>query len=112
MAQHKALKDAIREKEIRKRLMDTMKQQYQRGLLNGSRAMLKVIGDKIAEKDKTTEEKLTEVMKLINNMLAMTDKTAKEAEQLVDVVEGTGEGLDNVIELPIPPEEEEPEAEE
>ena len=91
--------------------MDTMKQQYQRGLLNGSRAMLKVIGDKIAEKDKTTEEKLTEVMKLINNMLAMTDKTAKEAEQLADVVEGTGEGLDNVIELPIPPEEE-PEAEE
>ena len=105
MAQHKALKDAIREKEIRKRLMETMKQQYQRGLLVGSRSMLKVIGDKIAEKDKTPEERLAEVMKMINNLLAMTDKTAEDAEKLTNVIESAGEGEDNVIELPIPQEE-------
>ena len=79
MAKHKSLKDAIREKEFRQMIADSIKKQFQRGLLMGSRSMLKSIGDKIAEEGKTPEEKLEEVMKMVNNLLAMTDKTA-EAE--------------------------------
>lgn len=80
MAKHKSLKDAIREKEFRKMIADSLQKQYQRGLLMGSRSILKVIGDKIAEEGKSNDEKLLEVMKMVNNLLGMTDKTA-EAEQ-------------------------------
>ena len=81
MAKHKSLRDAIREKEFRKMIEDSLKKQYQRGLLVGSRSMLKVIGDKIAVEGQTPEEKLAEVMKIINNMLTMTDQTEKQAEE-------------------------------
>lgn len=95
MAKHKSLKDAIREKEFRKMIEDTLKQSYQRGLLHGTRSMLKVIGDKIAEEGLSPEEKLTQVMKMINNLLGMTDKTAEaeagEIKNPMDVMLGTGE---------------------
>ena len=90
MAQHKALKDAIREKANRERLMkmmhEQMKASYQRGLLVGSRSMLKVIGNKIAEMDKSPEERLTEIMKIINNMLGMTDKTEEEEREKINAL--------------------------
>ena len=102
MAQHKALKDAIREKANRERLMkmmhEQMKASYQRGLLIGSRSMLKVIGDKIAEMDKTPEERLTEVMKIINNLLGMTDKTEEqERERIDDLINDKHEVNDEVL---------------
>lgn len=84
MAKHKSLKDAIREKEFRKMIADSLQKQYQRGLLIGSRSMLKVIGDKIAEEGKTTEEKLAEIMKMVNNMLAMTDKTEENEKEAIE----------------------------
>ncbi|MBQ4253703.1 MAG: hypothetical protein II712_02630 [Erysipelotrichaceae bacterium] len=102
MAQHKALKDAIREKANRERLMkmmhEQMKSSYQRGLLVGSRSMLKVIGDKIAEMDKTPEERLAEVMKIINNLLGMTDQTeAAERDKINELIEEKQEVKDEVL---------------
>ena len=95
MAKHKSLKDAIREKEFRKMIEDSLKKSYQRGLLHGTRSMLRVIGDKIAEEGKSNEEKLAEVMKMINNLLGMTDKTAQEEQEEiknpVDIALGTDE---------------------
>ena len=64
MAKHKSLKDAIREKEFRKIIADSLQKQYQRGLLIGSRSVLKSIGDEIAKKDKSPEEKLADIMKI------------------------------------------------
>ena len=84
MAKHKSLKDAIREKEFRKMIADSLQKQYNRGLLIGSRSMLKVIGDKIAEEGQTAEEKLSEIMKMINNMLAMTDKTEADERAAIE----------------------------
>ena len=84
MAKHKSLKDAIREKEFRKMIADSLQKQYNRGLLIGSRSMLKVIGDKIAEEGPTAEEKLSEIMKMINNMLAMTDKTEADERAAIE----------------------------
>jgi uncharacterized membrane protein YukC len=65
-------------------IADSLQKQYQRGLLIGSRSMLKVIGDKIAEEGKTTEEKLAEIMKMVNNMLAMTDKTEENEKEAIE----------------------------
>lgn len=84
MAKHKSLKDAIREKEFRKMIADSLQKQYNRGLLIGSRSMLKVIGDKIAEEGSTAEEKLSEIMKMINNMLEMTDKTEADERAAIE----------------------------
>ena len=56
MAKHKSLRDAIREKEFRQMIEDSLKKQYQRGLVSGSRAMLRLVGDKIAEEGKTADE--------------------------------------------------------
>lgn len=99
MAKHKSLKDAIREKEFRQMIADSLQKQYTRGMLIGSRSMLKVVADKIAEKDGTAEEKLAEVMKMINNLLTMTDKTA-EGEQAeipnpVDEALGKSDAVEN-----------------
>ena len=120
MAQHKALKDAIREKAAREKLMkmmhDQMKTSYQRGLLVGTRSMLKVIGEKIADESKSTEERLAEVMKMINTMLGMTDKTEEDERKKIDVLLNAkpdetdkvlGELLDKATEIeeePIPSE--------
>lgn len=84
MAKHKSLKDAIREKEFRKMIEDSLRKQYQRGLLMGSRAILKSIGDKIAEEGKTNEEKLLEVMKMVNNLLGMTEQTAADEQAAIE----------------------------
>ena len=90
MAQHKALKDAIREKANRERLMkmmhDQMKASYQRGILVGSRSMLGALGDRITKMDKPPEEILADVMKIINNMLAMTDKTEEEERKKIEAL--------------------------
>lgn len=112
MAKHKSLKDAIREKEFRKMIADSLQKQYQRGLLMGSRAILKSIGDKIAEEGKTPEEKLLEVMKMVNNLLGMTDKTAedeqKAIENPVDEVLGKPEEEDDgVVTVPAPEDDDE-----
>lgn len=86
MAQHKQLKDAIREKTNRERLMKLMQEQmkisYQRGLLYGSRAVLGAVTDKIAEPG-TAEEKLNAITKMVNTMLSSTDKTAEEDRKRV-----------------------------
>ena len=84
MAKHQSYKDKLRETEFKKRIFESLKAARQQGLLQGSRAILKVIGDKISEENEmTAEEKLAEVMKFINTSLAMTDKTVKEAEEAV-----------------------------
>lgn len=74
-------KNKLREQEFKQRIFDSLKAAHQKGLLEGSRAMLKVIGDKIAEKDKSAEERLAEVMKFVNVSLTLTDKTVAEAVQ-------------------------------
>ena len=111
MAKHKALKDAIREKAIREQLAQSLKEQYQRGLLVGSKAMLKVIGDKIADTKLSAEERLADIMKFINKMLKMTEKTevtnADPKEQLDSVIgaeedETEKDEKSNVVELPVP----------
>lgn len=90
MAKHKALKDAIREKAIRQQLEQSMREHYQRGLLVGTKAMLRVVADTIAEKDKTNEEKLAAIMSFCTNLLDMTKATdvgsADVKEQLDEVV--------------------------
>ncbi len=84
MAKHQSYKDKLRETEFKKRIFESLKAARQQGLLQGSRAILKVIGDKISEKNEmTAEEKLADIMKFINISLAMTDKTVDEAEKKV-----------------------------
>lgn len=84
MAKHQSIKNKLREQEFKKKMFESLKASYQNGLLVGSRAMLKVIGDMISKDDeKTPEEKLADVMKYINNSLEMTKKTAQEADQRV-----------------------------
>ena len=84
MAKHQSYKDKLRETEFKKRIFESLKAARQQGLLQGSRAILKVVGDKISEDNgMTAEEKLAEVMKFVNTSLAMTDKTVKEAEDAV-----------------------------
>lgn len=81
MAKHQSYKDKLRETEFKKRILDSLNAARRQGLLQGSRAILRVIGDKIAEKNEmTAEEKLADIMKFINTSLAMTDKTVKEAD--------------------------------
>ena len=107
MAKHKALKDAIREKAIRQQLEQSLKEQYQRGLLVGTKAMLKVIGDTIAEKDKTNEEKLASIMKFCNTMLDMTKSTevgSTDAKERLDEVVGKEEQDSDTMEIPQPAE--------
>ena len=85
MAKHKSYKDKLREEEFKKRIFESLTAARNQGLLQGTRAMLTVIGDKIAEKnDMTAEEKLADIMKFINTSLALTDKTVKEAEDKVE----------------------------
>lgn len=113
MAKHKALKDAIREKAIREQLAQSLKEQYQRGLLDGCKAMLKVIGDKIADTTLSAEERLADTMKFINTMLKMTEKTevtnADPKEQLDSVIGAEEDEMEKgdtpgVVEVPMPAE--------
>lgn len=84
MAKHRSYKDKLREEEFKKRIFESLKAAQQQGLLQGTRAMLKVIGDKIADKNgMTPEQKLADIMKFINTSLALTDKTVDEAEEKV-----------------------------
>lgn len=93
MAKHKALKDAIREKELRQRLMDMLKEHYDRGLLVGSRAMLKTIRDELMkEPEKPAGERIDTVVKIIDSMLGMTDKTARE--EAAKNIEDIGKSVD------------------
>ena len=81
MAKHQSYKDKLRETEFKKKIFESLKAARQQGLLQGSRAILHVIGDKIAEKNEmTAEEKLADIMKFINVSLELTDKTVKEAD--------------------------------
>ena len=125
MAKHKSLKDAIREKEFRRMIEESLKKQFQRGLLIGSRSILKAVGDKIAEEGKSPEEKLLEVMKMVNNLLGMTDKTEADEMKAIenpmdelmageDAAEEAGESADEeevpegepeVVKLPVPAED-------
>lgn len=85
MAKHRSYKDKLREEEFKKRIFESLKAARQQGLLLGTRAILKVIGDKIAEKnDMTPEQKLADIMKFINTSLDLTDKTVDEAEEKVN----------------------------
>lgn len=105
MAKHKALKDAIREKAIRQQLEQSLKEQYQRGLLTGTKAMLKVVADTIAEKDKTNEEKLASIMKFCNTLLDMTKSTevgSTDPKEQLDAVVGKEEHDSGTMELPQP----------
>ena len=84
MAKHQSYKDKLRETEFKKRIFESLKAARQQGLLQGTRAILKVIGDKIVEEnDMSAEEKLADIMKFINTSLEMTDKTVQEAEDKV-----------------------------
>ena len=84
MAKHQSYKDKLRETEFKKRIFESLKAARQQGLLQGSRAILKVVGDKISEENgMTAEEKLAEVMKFVNTSLDMTDKTVQEADEAV-----------------------------
>ena len=81
MAKHQSYKDKLRETEFKKKIFESLKAARQQGLLQGSRAILHVIGDKIAEKNEmTAEEKLADIMKFINTSLELTDKTVKDAD--------------------------------
>lgn len=81
MAKHQSYKDKLRETEFKKKIFESLKAARQQGLLQGSRAILHVIGDKIAEKNEmSAEEKLADIMKFINTSLELTDKTVKEAD--------------------------------
>lgn len=108
MAKHKALKDAIREKAIRQQLEQSLKEQYQRGLLIGSKSMLKVIAETIAAEDKTTEEKLASVMKFCNTLLDITKSTevgSTDAKERLEEVVGKEEEQDSgTMEIPQPAE--------
>lgn len=82
MAKHTSYKDKLREAEFKRRIFESLKAARNQGLLQGSRAMLHVVGDKIAEENgKTPEEKLLDIMNFVNTSLAMTEKTAKDAEK-------------------------------
>ena len=105
MAKHKALKDAIREKAIRQQLEQALKEQYQRGLLVGSKSMLKVVADEISKTESTAEERLAAIMKFCNTMLDMTNKTevgSTDAKERLDEV--VGEESADVVELSQPAE--------
>ena len=81
MAKHQSYKDKLRETEFKKKIFESLKAARQQGLLQGSRAILHVIGDKIAEKNEmSAEEKLADIMKFVNTSLELTDKTVKEAD--------------------------------
>lgn len=81
MAKHQSYRDKLRETEFKKKIFESLKAARQQGLLQGSRAMLRVIGDKITEKNgMTAEDKLADIMKFINTSLEMTDKTVKDAD--------------------------------
>ena len=90
MAKHKALKDAIREKANRERLMKMMHEQmtvsYQRGLLVGTRSMARAIANKLSEESMSVEERVAEAMKIINNMLTMTDKTEEKESKEIEAI--------------------------
>lgn len=82
MAKHQSYRDKLRETEFKKKIFESLKAARQQGLLQGSRAILHVIGDKITEKnDMTAEEKLADILKFINTSLELTDKTVKEADE-------------------------------
>ena len=84
MAKHRSIKDKLREDEFKKKIFESLRAAEQRGLLIGTRTMLRVIGDKIKEDNgKTAEEKLADIMNYINTSLEMTDKTTKEADERV-----------------------------
>lgn len=83
----------LREKEFKEKIYESLKAQHQRGLLEGSRAILKVVGDMIAEEGRTTEEKLATVMEFINTSLALTDKTVDEANEKAKETEATFDSL-------------------
>ncbi len=109
MAKHQSYKDKLRETEFKKKIFESLKAARQQGLLQGSRAILHVIGDKIAEKNEmSAEEKLADIMKFVNTSLALTDKTVKEAdEQAAEAnkpIEKLGqdedEGEEEVVEVP------------
>lgn len=74
-------KNKLREQEFKEKIFESLKAAHQKGLLEGSRAILKVVGDKIAEKDKSPEERLEEVMRFVNASLKITDKTVEEANE-------------------------------
>ena len=81
MAKHQSYKDKLRETEFKKRILESLKAAQQQGLLQGSRAILHVIKDKITAKDnKTAEQKLNEILNFIDLSLEMTNKTVKEAD--------------------------------
>ena len=84
MAKHQSIKNKLREQEFKKKMYESLKASYQNGLLVGSRAILRVIGDMISKDDgKTPEAKLADVMQYINTSLEMTKKTAEEAAERV-----------------------------
>jgi len=114
MAKHKALKDAIREKAIRQKLEQTLKEHYQRGLLTGSRAILKVVADEAVKADATPEERLAAILKFCNTSLALTAKTdvgSTDAKERLNEALGEPEGGEadtekseagKIVELPQP----------
>lgn len=69
--------DAFRMKNLRKSIEEYYRTSHQQGLLVGSRAILKAIANIISrDKVRSSDAILAEVMTFVNNLLAMTDKTA------------------------------------
>ena len=109
MAKHQSYKDKLRETEFKNKIFESLKAARQQGLLQGSRAMLRVIGDKIAEKNgMSAEEKLADIMKFINTSLELTDKTVKEADEkaeetrkpIAQLGQDEEENKEEVVEVP------------
>lgn len=105
MAKQSSYRGKLREEEFKRRIFESLTAARQQGLLQGTRAMLGVIGDKIKEENgMTAEEKLADIMKFINNSLTMTDKTVQEAEEKAaetrKPIEALGQDEPEVVEVP------------